>query len=80
MIEYVNALADDAAAHTEKLGDVGELIKGDDDLLNTPKRTPTKKNAPKKTTPRVERREIIRKAGAKDRKVLDRLRDHDKKP
>jgi hypothetical protein len=34
----------------------------------------------KKSTPRDARREIIRKTGAKDRRVLDRLRDHDKKP
>jgi hypothetical protein len=34
---------------------------------------------PTKTT-REERRKIIRNAGKKDRAVLDRLRDHDKKP
>lgn len=33
-IEYVQALADDAAAHPEKLGDVGELVKDDDELLD----------------------------------------------
>lgn len=38
-----------------------------------------KKKAPKKT-PREERSRMIREAGKKDRKVLDRLRDHDKKP
>jgi uncharacterized small protein (DUF1192 family) len=35
---------------------------------------------PTKKTTRGARREIIRKAGKKDRAVLDRLRDHDKKP
>jgi hypothetical protein len=48
VVEYVNALADDAAAHPEKLGDVGQLVEGDDALLSTPKRKPTKERAPKK--------------------------------
>lgn len=32
------------------------------------------------SAPREERRKIIRKAGKKDRGVLDRLRDDDKMP
>lgn len=118
--EFVQLLADDAAAHPEKLGDVGELIEGDNELLGmTPdqvriaeleaevarlrralrQQQPADDDdvhalvrglkalakgsivvVPTKKTLRTQRREIIRKAGKKDRKVLDRLRDHDKMP
>jgi len=45
-------------------------------------RAAERRRAPKKATKttREDRRKIIREAGAKDRAVLDRLRDHDKKP
>jgi len=38
--QLVNALADDAAAHPEKLGDMGELLKGTDELLKPSKKKP----------------------------------------